>query len=117
MITPQEALTKTCIVPLEAVNQIDLNPKLCDDQRRFELEQQLEVSDWLVSPSVIDLVYFTDKGIRFYAYSRRWCTAPLRSLYPRSPNHSSGGPKPIDRGRLVSSEFLRGAFPGLSGSL
>jgi hypothetical protein len=68
-VTPQEAVIKTYVVPLDAVNQIEPNPKLCDDQRKYELEEHLRVSGRLVSPDSTDRAYFTDKGMRFYSYS------------------------------------------------
>jgi hypothetical protein len=71
-VTPQEATTKTYIVPLDAVNQIELNLKLCDDQRKYELEEHLGVCGCLISPDSTDRTYFTDKGMRFYSYSGRW---------------------------------------------
>jgi hypothetical protein len=71
-VTPQEALSKTYVVPLDDVNQIEPNLKLCDDQRRYELEEHLRVRGHLVSPTSTDRAYFTDKDMGFYSYSGRW---------------------------------------------
>jgi hypothetical protein len=40
-VTSQEAITKIYVVLLDVVNQIEPNPKLCDDKRKYELEEHL----------------------------------------------------------------------------
>jgi hypothetical protein len=57
---------------LDVVNQIEPNPKLCDDRQKYELEEYLGVSGRLVSLNPTDRAYFTDKGMGFYSYSGRW---------------------------------------------
>jgi hypothetical protein len=106
-ITPQEVTTKTYIVPLDAVNQIKSNPELCDDKKKYKLEENLG-GQW--SPCLPQfhrsglLHRQRDRVLQLFEKIRG--VASFQWLYPRSPNHSLDCPESTHRGRLVPPQLL-----------